>query len=232
MQLNRNIILLVDDEQDILEFLSYNLSNSGYRILTASNGKDAIEMAKAQLPGLIILDVMMPGMDGIETCQIIRETPEIKNAIVALLSARTEDYTQLAGFNAGADDYIIKPIRPSVLSSRVKALLRRLDTDVHKNNTTIYLKEFTIDRERYLIIKDGQEIFLPKKEFEMLLLFTSKPNKVFSRDEIMEEIWGSEVVVGDRTIDVHIRKIREKVGLNSIRTYKGVGYSYSSGQPL
>jgi two-component system alkaline phosphatase synthesis response regulator PhoP len=228
MKLNPNTILLVDDEQDILEFLSYNLHNSGYRVLTATNGLDAIEQAKEHLPGLIILDVMMPGMDGIETCQIIRETPDIKHSIIAMLSARTEDYTQLAGFDAGADDYIKKPIRPSVLSSRIKALLRRLNKPAEHENQAIHLKDFTIDRERYVVLKDGKEIYLPKKEFEMLLMFTSKPNKVFSREEIMEKIWGSEVVVGDRTIDVHIRKIREKVGLESIRTYKGVGYSYSN----
>lgn len=223
-----NTILLVDDEQDILEFLSYNLKNSGYNVLTATNGPEAIKIAEKQLPGLIILDVMMPIMDGIETCQAIRDIPALKNTIIAMFSARTEDYTQLAGFEAGADDYIKKPIRPSLLSSRVKALLRRMVTGDVSDPRTITLKEFTIDKERYVILKEGKEIYLPKKEFELLIMFTSKPNKVFSREEIMKRIWGGDVVVGDRTIDVHIRKIREKVGLNSIRTYKGVGYSYST----
>ncbi|MDT8394521.1 MAG: response regulator transcription factor [Bacteroidales bacterium] len=221
-----NTILLVDDEQDILEFLSYNLKNSGYNVLTATNGPDAIKIAEEQLPGLIILDVMMPAMDGIETCQALRNITVLKNTIIAMFSARTEDYTQLAGFEAGADDYIKKPIRPSVLSSRVKALLRRMLTEDSSDPQIISLKEFTIDKERYVILKEGKEIYLPKKEFELLIMFTSKPNKVFSREEIMERIWGGDVVVGDRTIDVHIRKIREKVGLGSIRTYKGIGYSY------
>ncbi len=229
MELSTNTILLVDDEKDILEFLGYNLRKAGYHVLTATDGPAGIELARDHRPGLIILDVMMPGMDGIETCRSIRQIPELANVIIAMLSARAEEYTQIAGFEAGADDYIKKPIRPSVLSSRIKALLRRLDTG-EEGQQTIRLRDFTIDKERYLILKDGREIYLPKKEFEMLLMFTSKPDKVFSREEILQNIWGRDVVVGDRTIDVHIRKIREKVGLDSIRTYKGIGYSYTSQQ--
>jgi two-component system alkaline phosphatase synthesis response regulator PhoP len=222
-----NTILLVDDESDILEFLGYNLRKAGYNIITATNGYDAIKIATEKQPGLIILDVMMPGMDGIETCKTIRDNPVLKNTIIAMLSARGEDFTQIAGFEAGADDYIKKPIRPSVLASRVKALFRRLGKN-DPSGKMIRLKGFTIDREKYLVVKDGREIYLPKKEFEMLMVLTSKPDKVFSREEILHSIWGSEVIVGDRTIDVHIRKIREKIGLDIIRTCKGVGYSYNS----
>jgi len=222
-----NTILLVDDETDILEFLGYNLRKAGYDIITATNGYDAIKTAREKQPGLIILDVMMPGMDGIETCKNIRGIPELRNTIIAILSARGEDFTQIAGFEAGADDYIKKPIRPSVLASRVKALLRRPGKG-NLSGKKIHLKGFTIDREKYLVVKDGREIYLPKKEFEMLMVLTSKPDKVFSREEILQSIWGSDVIVGDRTIDVHIRKIREKIGLDIIRTCKGVGYSYNS----
>lgn len=227
MNLDPKTILLVDDEQDILEFLSYNLRKHGYQALTAKNGHEGIEMARQHLPGLILLDVMMPGIDGIETCRAIRAIPELKQSIIAMFSARGEDYTQLAGFDAGADDYIRKPVRPSVLASRVKALLKRLNAGTNEDHKLIRMQDFTIDKEKYQVIKDGQEFYLPKKEFEMLIMFATKPNKVFSREEIMEYIWGSNVIVGDRTIDVHIRKIREKLGISSIRTYKGVGYSYS-----
>ncbi len=227
MQISRNTILLVDDEKDILEFLGYNLRKEGYEVITASNGKEAVNRARASMPGLIILDVMMPGMDGIETCQAIRAIPELREVVIAMLSARGEDYAQIAGFEAGADDYIKKPIRPSVFLFRVKALFRRLSSNLENEDRTIRLRDITIDRERYLVLKDGREIYLPKKEFEMLMMLTSKPNKVFTREEILQGIWGTNVVVGDRTIDVHIRKIREKIGLDSIRTLKGVGYSYS-----
>jgi two-component system alkaline phosphatase synthesis response regulator PhoP len=227
MNLSNNTILLVDDENDILEFLGYSLRKAGYEVYTATSGSKAITLARKVLPGLIILDVMMPGMDGIETCKELREIPELRDVIITMLSARGEEYTQIAGFEAGADDYIKKPIRPSVLLFRIKALFRRLGNGIKEKSETIHLKDFIIDREKYVVLKDGREIYLPKKEFEMLSMLTSKPNKVFTREEILHQIWGADVVVGDRTIDVHIRKIREKIGLDSIRTLKGVGYSYS-----
>lgn len=220
-------ILLVDDEKDILEFLGYNLKKEGYQVLTARNGKDAIKIAKEELPHLIILDVMMPKMDGIETCGEIKGIPELSNAIIVFLTARGEDYSQIAGFDAGADDYITKPVKPKVLVSRIKALLRRYKEPEQRSNE-IRLKEITIDTEKYMITKGEKEISLPKKEFELLLLLTSKPDKVFSREEIFSRVWGNDVIVGDRTIDVHVRKIREKIGLQSIKTVKGVGYKYES----
>lgn len=215
-------ILLVDDESDVLEFLSYNLIKEGYRVLTARNGKDGLEVLKDNHPDLIILDVMMPGMDGIETCKIIRSMPSFKDTIVIFLTARGEDYSQLAGFEAGADDYVTKPIKPKILTSRVKALLRRLQPATNHQNS---LQDISIDKERYLVVKQGKEIILPRKEFELLALLTSKPNKVFTREEIYTKVWG-DVVVGDRTIDVHVRRIREKIGIDNIKTVKGVGYKY------
>ncbi|MFW5705516.1 MAG: response regulator transcription factor, partial [Bacteroidota bacterium] len=220
-------ILLVDDEKDILEFLGYNLKKEGYQVITARNGKDAVALARQEKPHLIILDVMMPKMDGIETCTEIKEIPELNNAIIVFLTARGEDYSQIAGFEAGADDYITKPVKPKVLISRIKALLRRYK-EPEAPSAKIDLKDIIIDTERYLIIKDGEEISLPKKEFELLLLLASKPDKVFSREEIFSKVWGNDVIVGDRTIDVHVRKIREKIGLQSIKTIKGVGYKYES----
>jgi two-component system alkaline phosphatase synthesis response regulator PhoP len=220
-------ILLVDDEPDILEFLSYNLKKEGFVVFTSENGKDALELAKKHSPDLIILDVMMPGMDGMETCHQIRETPQLKNVLIAFLTARGEDYSQISGFEAGADDYISKPVKPRVLISRIKALLRRgkvNETPVVNNNTD--LGGIKIDKERYLVMQNGNEINLPKKEFELLALLTSKPGKVFTREVILEKVWGGEVVVGDRTIDVHIRKLREKLGDNFFRTVKGVGYTF------
>lgn len=225
MSVNQNLILLVDDESDILDFVGYNLEKHGFDVITATNGQDALELARNDLPGLIILDVMMPGMDGIETCEELRKIPEIKESVIAMLSARGEDYSQLAGFEAGADDYIKKPIRPNVLVMRVKALIRRLQSK-SSYNTILKYRDFEIDREKYLIIKNDKKTMLPKKEFELLLLLTSKPNKVFTREEILRAIWGDEIVVGDRTIDVHIRKIREKIGIDYIKTFKGIGYSF------
>lgn len=225
MSVNHNLILLVDDEYDILDFVGYNLEKHGFDVITATNGQDALELARNDLPGLIILDVMMPGMDGIETCEELRKIPEIKESVIAMLSARGEDYSQLAGFEAGADDYIKKPIRPNVLVMRVKALIRRLQNRSSYNNILKY-RDFAIDREKYLVIKNDEKMMLPKKEFELLLLLTSKPNKVFTREEILRAIWGDEIVVGDRTIDVHIRKIREKIGIDYIKTFKGIGYSF------
>jgi len=218
-------ILLVDDEPDILEIVGYNLSSQGYQISTAENGVEGVKKAKKIKPHLIILDVMMPEMDGIEACEQIRSTPELENTIITFLTARGEDYSQVAGFDAGADDYITKPIKPKVLVSKVKALLRRLkDGETNENITKV--GNLVIDREEYKIILSGNELVLPRKEFELLSLLSSKPGKVFKRDEILDKVWGNEVIVGGRTIDVHIRKLREKIGNKSIKTIKGVGYKF------
>jgi two-component system alkaline phosphatase synthesis response regulator PhoP len=218
-------ILLVDDEQDILEIIGYNLSQEGYQIVTASNGKEAVAKAKKEHPQLIIMDVMMPEMDGMEACENIRKIPELKETIITFLTARSEDYSQVAGFDAGADDYIAKPIKPKVLVSKVKALLRRLkDVEGVSSTTTLTLGNIEINREEYKIIKDGKEIILPRKEFELFYLLATKPGKVFTREEILDKVWGNEVVVGGRTIDVHIRKLREKIGDSFFKTIKGVGY--------
>ena len=218
-------ILLVDDEPDILEIVGYNLVQEGYQIFTASNGKEAIAKAKKEMPDLIIMDVMMPEMDGMEACEMIRKIPELNNVIIAFLTARAEDYSQLAGFDAGADDYITKPIKPKVLVSKVKALLRRLK-EQEKNSETLNVGGIEINREEYQIVKDGLVIALPRKEFELFYLLASKPGKVFKRDEILDKVWGNEVVVGGRTIDVHIRKLREKIGDDFFKTIKGVGYKF------
>ena len=217
-------ILLVDDEADILEFISYNLIREGYQVYTATNGKEAVAKAREVVPHLILLDVMMPEMDGIETCQEIRKQDELKNTLIAFLTARGEDYSQIAGFEAGAADYIAKPIRVKVLVSRIKALLKRFDTV--PNEAPAADRPIVIDRERYLVLKEGKEIVLPRKEFELLALLYSKPQKVFSREEIFSNVWGNDVIVGDRTIDVHVRKLREKLGDHHIVTIKGVGYKY------
>jgi two-component system alkaline phosphatase synthesis response regulator PhoP len=226
MMNNNHTILLVDDEQDILEFLSYNLKKEGYTVFTANNGKEAITLVKEKKPDLVILDVMMPDMDGIETCREIRETAGIKNVRIAFLTARNEDYSQIAGFEVGADDYINKPIKPRVLISRIAALLRRGNIAEVAKNTGNEMGGIKIDRERYLVLKGKQEISLPKKEFELFALLTSKPGKVFTRETILEKVWGDDVVVGDRTIDVHIRKLREKIGDEFIKTIKGIGYKF------
>ncbi len=218
-------ILIVDDDADILEIIGYNLKKEGYAVYTAENGKKAIEVATEVNPDLIILDVMMPDMDGVETCYQMRSIPMLKETLITFLSARGEDYSQIAGFDAGADDYITKPVKPRVLISKIKAILRR------KGSGEVVLPDIehggiSIDRERYLIKQNDQEIYLTKKEFELLSLLMSKPGKVFTRDVIMDKIWGGEVIVGDRTIDVHIRKLREKLGDEIIRTIKGVGYKF------
>ena len=216
-------ILLVDDEPDILEIVGYNLSQEGYQIVTATNGKEAITKAKKELPHLIIMDVMMPEMDGIEACENIRKFPELENTIITFLTARSEDYSQVAGFDAGADDYIAKPIKPKILVSKVKALLRRLKDDSNATDT-LRLGDIEINREEYKIIRKDEEIVLPRKEFELFYLLATKPGKVFTREEILDKVWGNEVVVGGRTIDVHIRKLREKIGDDFFKTIKGVGY--------
>ena len=223
-------ILLVDDEADILEFLSYNLKREGFDVYTANNGKEGVEKARKIVPQLIILDVMMPEMDGIEACEEIRLIPELKNSMVVFLTARAEDYSQIAGFDAGADDYITKPIKPKLFITKINAILRRYSDKTNANETSLdhitVFNAFTIDQEQYLIRKKEEEISLPKKEFELLLLLTSKPNKVFTREEIFANVWGNQVIVGDRTIDVHVRKIREKIGVDCIKTVKGVGYKF------
>jgi len=219
-------ILLVDDEPDILEFLSYNIKREGYLVLTASNGKDAVTIARQEHPHLIILDVMMPDMDGIETCREIRGIEGLKNVMVTFLTARNEDYSQIAGFEVGADDYINKPIKPRVLLSRISALLRRYTVEDPSSNAKLIVGGLKIDRDKYLVEKEGVEFNLPKKEFELLALLASKPGKVFTRETILDTVWGDEVVVGDRTIDVHVRKLREKLGENYIKTVKGIGYKF------
>lgn len=215
-------ILLVDDEEDILQFLSYNLEKEGYKVITATNGADAIKLAKKEKPDLIVLDIMMPVMDGMETCKELRELPETKDKIIIFLTARNEDYSQIAGLETGADDYIAKPIKPRVFISRIKALLRR--AHIGETNNTIDLGNIKIDKEKHLVFKNDEIIDLPKKEFLLLELLASKPGKVFSREYILEKVWGEDVIVGERTIDVHIRKIREKIGDDYIKTIKGVGY--------
>jgi two-component system alkaline phosphatase synthesis response regulator PhoP len=220
-------ILLVDDEPDILEIINYNLSAQGYNVTTASNGAQAVKKAKKEKPHLIILDVMMPEMDGIEACEQIRKIPYLQDTIITFLTARGEDYSQVAGFEAGADDYITKPIKPKVLVSKIKSLLRRLGSQSNgQSNDLIELEQLTIDRESYKIIFKGEDIVLPRKEFELLYLLASKPGKVFKREDILDKIWGNEVVVGGRTIDVHIRKLREKLGDKRFKTIKGVGYKF------
>ena len=227
---NKNIkILLVDDETDILEIISYNLISEGYSVFTSSNGQEAIKKATKEKPHLIILDVMMPEMDGIEACEKIRKIPELENTLITFLTARGEDYSKVAGFDAGADDYITKPIKPKVLVSKIKSLLRRLKTQSDSiSDATIVLDGLTIDREAYKINYNGLDMVLPRKEFELLYLLVSKPGKVFKREVILEKIWGKEVVVGGRTIDVHIRKLREKLGDSKFKTIKGVGYKFQN----
>lgn len=219
-------ILLADDEADILEIVGYNLSAEGYQVTKANNGIEAVEKAKKHKPHLIILDVMMPEMDGIEACEKIREIPALSDTIITFLTARGEDYSQVAGFEAGADDYITKPIKPKVLVSKVKALLRRLKENDSPADGIIKIGGLIINREQYKITNNGKEIILPRKEFELLSLLATKPGKVFKREEILDQVWGNEVVVGGRTIDVHIRKLREKIGDNSFKTVKGVGYKF------
>lgn len=218
-------ILCIDDDPDILEILKYNFSKEGYKVYTARNGREGIEIAKIKIPDLIILDVMMPEMDGVETCKTLNEEMVLRNSIKIFLTARNEDYSQIAGFESGADDYVTKPIKPKVLISRIKALLRRKKDDIFDTfDQQMKFPNLIINVEKYLVIRDNKEVTLPRKEFELLKLLTSKPGKVFKRDEILYKVWGDDVIVNDRTIDVHIRKIREKLDLKEIKTVKGIGY--------
>ena len=223
MQTDIAHILIVDDEPDILEFIHYNLLKEGYTVSMASSGLEALAKAKEKLPDLILLDIMMPEMDGIEVCSELRANPRYTNTVIAFLTARNEDFTQIAGFDVGADDYINKPIKPRLLLSRIKALLRR-KVEAASDNNIRQVGDLGIDQEKYLIYSNGETINLARKEFELINLLASKPGKVFSRQEIFNNVWGYDVIVGDRTIDVHIRKLREKIGMDSIKTVKGIGY--------
>ena len=218
-------ILLIDDEPDIFEIVVYNLKNEGYLVYTAKNGVEGLKTAKKITPNLILLDIMMPEMDGIEACEKIRAIKSLENTLIAFLTARNEDYSQVAGFEAGADDYITKPIKPKVLVSKVKSLLRRLKAE-NQADSTVIVGDITINRDEYVVFKGDKKIFLPRKEFELFSLLTSKPGKVFKRETILDRVWGNEVVVGGRTIDVHIRKLREKIGDDYFKTVKGVGYKF------
>lgn len=219
-------ILLVDDEPDIIELVGYHLKKEGYQVKSANNGVEALKIAQEMIPHLILLDIMMPEMDGMEACEKIRNTKSLENCIVVFFTARGEDYSQVAGFDAGADDYITKPIKPKVLVSKVKALLRRTGSEMSSEESILKFDDFTINQEEYFVEKDGKKIILPRKEFELLVLLASSPNKVFNRENILRVVWGQDVVVGGRTIDVHIRKLREKIGDQYIDTIKGVGYKF------
>ena len=223
MKKNKFKILIVDDEPDIIEILQFNLENEGYQVFSAVNGKEALKLAEMHIPHLIILDLMMPVMDGIETCERLRMDKKFNNSLIMFLSARGEDYSQVAAFESGADDYVTKPIKPRILNSKVKALLRRFKTDFGQ---ILSFENLIIDSEKYIVKVNNKSINLPRKEFELLFLLASKPGKVFKRDKIMESVWGTDIIVGDRTIDVHIRKLREKLGENLFRTIKGVGYQF------
>lgn len=219
-------ILIVDDEPDILELIEYNLKKEGYQVFLASNGQDGIAVAKKVHPDLIILDIMMPKMDGIEACRLMRAIPEFKNTFMVFLTARSEEYSEIAGFNVGADDYIAKPIKPRALVSRINAILRRNASGDEVSDNKVEIGDLVIDREAYLVFKDGEKVILAKKEFELLYLLASKPGKVYTREAILKNIWEDSVVVTNRTIDVHIRKLREKLGENYVATVKGVGYKF------
>ena len=217
-------ILLVDDEPDVIEIIKFNLDQEGYQVKTATNGSESVKKAKKTFPHLIIMDVMMPEMDGIEACEILRKDPKFNNTIIMFLTARGEDYSYVAAFDAGADDYVTKPIKPKILVSKIKALLRRLKKE--EETEKLRFGKLIIDKEQYEVTQNGNTLSLPRKEFELLFLLASKPDKVVKREKIMEIVWGSEVVVGDRTIDVHIRKLREKIGDKYFKTVKGVGYKF------
>ena len=224
MKKNKIKILIVDDEPDIIEILKFNLENEGYKVISAVNGKEALKLADEHLPHLIILDLMMPVMDGVETCERLRMDKKFNNSLIMFLSARGEDYSQVVAFESGADDYVTKPIKPRILNSKIKALLRRFNNDLGQ---VLSFENLLIDSEKYIVEVDNRTINLPRKEFELLFLLASKPGKVFKREKIMESVWGTDVVVGDRTIDVHIRKLREKIGEIRLKTVKGVGYQFN-----
>ena len=219
-------ILIVDDEPDILELIEYNLKKEGYQVFTASNGQEGIAVAKKVHPDLIILDIMMPKMDGIEACRLMRAIPEFKNTFMVFLTARSEEYSEIAGFNVGADDYIAKPIKPRALVSRINAILRRNSGTEELSENKLEIGDLVIDREAYLVFQGGNKVVLAKKEFELLYLLASKPGKVYTRESILKNIWEDSVVVTNRTIDVHIRKLREKLGETYVSTVKGVGYKF------
>ena len=220
-------VLVVDDDPDIVEILKYNLKNSGYSVKSAGNGVEAIKKAKKFIPDIILMDVMMPEMSGIEACEEIKNIDQLSQAIIIFLSARSEDYTQISAYDAGADDYISKPVKPKILIKKISNIAKKINSE--KNTLkTIDLGSIKINKEEYVVIKDKKEILLPRKEFELLFLLATKPEKVFTREEIMNKVWGTQVVVGDRTIDVHVRKLREKIGEKHIKTLKGVGYKFKS----
>ncbi|MBC9813554.1 response regulator transcription factor [Crocinitomicaceae bacterium CZZ-1] len=225
MASKNHTILLVDDEQDILKMLSYNIEKEGYKVYCAEDGEKAVELTKLHTPSLILMDLMMPKMDGIEACQIIRELPGIKQPLITFLTSRSEDYSQIAGFSAGGDDYITKPIRPRLLMSKIESLLRRYDLN-GEQNIAAAAGALVVNREKFFIEFKGEKITLPKKEFELLEMLANNPGKVYTRDQILAQVWGDETIVGERTIDVHIRKLREKLGNDYIRTIKGVGYTF------
>lgn len=227
MKNNKIRILLVDDERDILEFISYNLTKEGYEVYTAENGKESIKQAIKIQPHLILLDVMMPEINGIDTCIALKSKPELSETIIAFLSARGEDYSQITGLEAGADDYITKPIRPKVLVSKVKSLLRRkIDTQTQSNTSRLSVKDVIIDKENLVMIYKGEKLSIPPKEFDILYLLASKKNTVVRREELYNYLWGKQIIVGERTLDVHIRRLRKRIGINNIKTIKGIGYMY------
>ncbi|MDB5091860.1 response regulator transcription factor [Mucilaginibacter sp. OK098] len=225
---NKQKILIVDDEPDILELIEYNLKKEGYQVFLARNGQEAVAEAKRSLPDLIVLDIMMPKMDGIEACRIMRTMPEFKNTFMVFLTARSEEYSEIAGFNVGADDYIAKPIKPRALVSRINAILRRNAPAEDMTDNKLEIGDLVIDREAYLVFQRGNKVVLAKKEFELLYLLASKPGKVYTREVILKNIWEDSVVVTNRTIDVHIRKLREKLGDDCVATVKGVGYKFEA----
>ena len=220
-------VLVVDDDPDIVEILKYNLKNSGYSVKSAGNGVEAIKKAKKFIPDIILMDVMMPEMSGIEACEEIKKIDQLSQAIIIFLSARSEDYTQISAYDAGADDYISKPVKPKILLKKISNIAKKISSQKNAPKT-IDLGSIKINKEEYVVIKDKKEILLPRKEFELLFLLATKPEKVFTREEIMNKVWGTQVVVGDRTIDVHVRKLREKIGEKHIKTLKGVGYKFKS----
>lgn len=224
--MNKPLVLLVDDDTDILEFLTFALERDGFEVKSSTDGETAFNIAKQTIPDIIVLDMMMPGWDGLETCRHIRKEESLKNTMIVFLTARSEDYMQVEGLDTGADDYIPKPVKPKVLISRLHAILRR-KTDVPLNNNSIIeLKDLTIDKDNYTVVSHGKTMTLPKKEFELLLFLVTHTDKIHTRDEIYSAVWGDEVIVGERTIDVHIKKLRDKLQTDKIKTYKGIGYKY------